>query len=96
MHDLLQQDRFPGLDLYYTAPAQHLITAGWDLDDLPFTVDRHLSDVWNLLQNAFSTIAPFRNLDRGMRETRQPRQDARRGRTKTIFPTSLTIDYCSI
>ena len=25
---------FPGLDLYYTDPAQHLITAGWDRDDL--------------------------------------------------------------
>ena len=25
---------FPGLDLYYTVPAQRLITAGQDLDDL--------------------------------------------------------------
>ena len=27
LHDL-QQDRYPGLDLYYTDPAQHVITAG--------------------------------------------------------------------
>ena len=25
---------FPGLDLYYTDLALHLITAGWDVDDL--------------------------------------------------------------
>ena len=25
---------FPGLDLYYADLAQHLITAGWDVDDL--------------------------------------------------------------
>ena len=31
----------PGLDLYYTDPAQHLRTAGYDLEDL----DRDLSDV---------------------------------------------------
>ena len=30
-----------GLDLYCTDPAQHLIPAGWDLDDL----DRDLSDL---------------------------------------------------
>ena len=30
---------FPGLDLRRTEPVQHLITAGWDLDDL----DRDLS-----------------------------------------------------
>ena len=35
------QDPFPGLDLYYTDPAQHLITADCDLDYL----DRDLSDV---------------------------------------------------
>ena len=28
------QDMFPGLDLYYTDPAQHIITAGYGLDDL--------------------------------------------------------------
>ena len=27
-------DRFPGLDLYCTDPARHLLTAGQDLDDL--------------------------------------------------------------
>ena len=32
------------MDLYYTDPAQHLITAGWDLDDL----DRDLSDLYDL------------------------------------------------
>ena len=32
---------FPGLDLYYPDPAQHLTTAGEDLDDL----DRDLSDL---------------------------------------------------
>ena len=32
---------FSGLDLYYTDPSQHLITAVWDLDDL----DRDLSDL---------------------------------------------------
>ena len=32
-HDLVE-DRFPQLDLYCTDPAQHLLTAGWDLDDL--------------------------------------------------------------
>ena len=31
----------PGLDLYYADPAQHLITAGQELDDL----DHDLSDV---------------------------------------------------
>ena len=35
---------FPGLDLYYTDPAQHLITAGEDPDDL----DRDLSDLSDL------------------------------------------------
>ena len=32
---------FPGLDLYNTDPAQHIITAGQDPDDL----DRYLSDL---------------------------------------------------
>ena len=32
---------FPGLDLYYADPAQHVITAGHDLDYL----DRGLSDM---------------------------------------------------
>ena len=35
---------FPGLDLYYTVPAQRLITAGQDLDDL----DRDISDLSDL------------------------------------------------
>ena len=34
-------DRFRGLDLYHADPAQHLITAGEDPDDL----DRDLSDL---------------------------------------------------
>ena len=34
-------DMFSGLDLYCTDPAQHLTTAGQDLDDL----DRDLSDL---------------------------------------------------
>ena len=33
---------FRGLDLYFAEPAQRLITAGQDLDDL----DRDRSDVW--------------------------------------------------
>ena len=33
----------PGLDLYYADPAQHLVTAGGDLD-----VDRDLSGMWKL------------------------------------------------
>ena len=33
-------DAFPGLDLYHTHPAQHLVTARWDLDD---DLDRDLS-----------------------------------------------------
>ena len=28
------EDMFPGLDLYYTDPARHLIPEVWDLDDL--------------------------------------------------------------
>ena len=28
------EDTFPGLDLYRTYRAQHIITAGYDLDDL--------------------------------------------------------------
>ena len=32
---------FPGLNLYYTDPAKHIITAGYDLDYL----DRDLSDL---------------------------------------------------
>ena len=35
------RDMFCGLDLYYTDPTQHLVAAGWDLDDL----DRDLSDL---------------------------------------------------
>ena len=38
---------FPGLDLYYTDPAQQLVTAGSDLDDLS-DLDRHESDFCNL------------------------------------------------
>ena len=38
------QGMFLGLDLYYTDPAQHLITAGQDLDGL----DRNLSDLSDL------------------------------------------------
>ena len=38
------QHIFPGLDLYsYADPAQHITTAGQDLDYL----DRDLSNVWN-------------------------------------------------
>ena len=33
---------FPGLHLYYTDPAQYIITAGWDLDDIDY-LDRDLS-----------------------------------------------------
>ena len=29
---------FPGSDLYYKGPAQHLIPAGWDLDNLHYTI----------------------------------------------------------
>ena len=44
------QDMFPGLDLYHTDPAQHLITAGEDLDDLYDLSDiSDLSDVYTLL-----------------------------------------------
>ena len=32
---------FPGLDMYYVDPGQHLTTAGEELDDL----DRDLSDL---------------------------------------------------
>ena len=35
---------FPGVDLYYTDPAQHLATAGWDLDYL----DRNLSHLFDV------------------------------------------------
>ena len=37
-------DMFSGLDLYCTDPAQHLTTAGYDLDDL-YDLDRDLSDL---------------------------------------------------
>ena len=40
LHDLLRH-RFPGLNLYYTDPVQHVIPAGQGLDDL----DRDLSDL---------------------------------------------------
>ena len=31
-HDL--RHMFPGLDVYYTDPAHHIISAGWDLDGI--------------------------------------------------------------
>ena len=45
-------DMFPGLDLYHAHPAQHIIPAGEEPDDL----DRDLSDLYEmqtllLLQN---------------------------------------------
>ena len=33
LHDL-PQDTIPGLDLDDSDPAQHLVTAGWDLNDI--------------------------------------------------------------
>ena len=54
------QDPFPGLDLYYTDPAQHLITADCDLDYL----DRDLSDVCVcfLAGSRVSTAPPGREI----------------------------------
>ena len=48
---------FPGLELYYIDPAQHLVTAGEDLYDL----DRDLSDLSVRRVNLFvtATIIPF-------------------------------------
>ena len=34
-----------GLDLYYTDPAQHIISAGWDLVDISADFLSDLSDV---------------------------------------------------
>ena len=47
LYDL--QHIVPGLDLYYTDPAQHLITAGQDLDDL----DHDLPDLSDMCKFAF-------------------------------------------
>ena len=42
-------DVFPGLDMYFTDPAQYIITAGEDLDDLEdlsdLSVDRDLPEM---------------------------------------------------
>ena len=36
----MRWDMFPGLDLYFTDPAQYLITAGQDLNDLDSDLNR--------------------------------------------------------
>ena len=55
LHDL---DMFPGLDLYCTDPAQYLITANEDLDDL--SVDdlsaRRVEAVWLLQRGSTSKL----------------------------------------
>ena len=44
---------FPELDLFYTDPAQHSITAGDDLDDL---FDHELSDLSDVCTNAILVL----------------------------------------
>ena len=44
---------FPGLDLHYTDPAQHLRTAGDELDDL----DHDLSDLFEVWKHLGSKRA---------------------------------------
>ena len=49
------------MDLYYTDPAQHHITAGQELDDL----DRHLSDLSDLDRDV-SDLSDISDLDRDL------------------------------
>ena len=57
---------FPGLDLHYTDPAQHLITAVYDIDDL---LDCGLSVPWivyHSLANRIESVEFLDALERGV------------------------------
>ena len=58
MKPAMISDTLPSLDLYYTDPAQHVITAGLEVDDL----DRDLSglSVRRVLRSGQSFVLPFR------------------------------------
>ena len=58
LHDLLH-DMFAGLELYDTDPAQHRITAGYDLDDL--LTDPDLSDLSVRRFNSTRDLVPDRS-----------------------------------
>ena len=64
-------DAFPGSDLYITDPAQHIITAGSDLNDL----DRDQSD----LSDVCVVVKGY------MRQCSMPHTDASHGRRSTSF-----------
>lgn len=55
------------MDLYYTGPAQHIILAGWYLDD-PGHGLSDLSELWNIRVNVLRAVS--QGIGRGIPGTR--------------------------
>ena len=80
------QDMFPGLNLYCTDRAQHMITAGQDVDDLC----RDLSDLSDPSVRRMKCLMACRERRKGRRETRIRREIVSYG----IASFRIMLYYC--
>ena len=79
-------DVFPGLDLYYTDPAQHLIAAGLDPDDLSVD-DLSVGRVKFSFFYPFRTAVPFWGQTTQILSNLSPKRDC--GTKRIITPDVL-------